>query len=141
MYHVNIKPQVVSVTLFHRACPHDAAADSRGRRRRVGARAHSDWNVPAYSAARSLATVAANKVCLICATTPSTAAKYGPLVEGTVTIDVNAAGCIAEATGDLSASGLRGQRPRRRSVRALACEVNCPVPTGDDGTAFAALAR
>ncbi len=81
---------------------------------------------------------AANKSCARCAITAATAATYGPLVEDSVTIDVNEAGCIALATGDVSTAGCGAKVLALRQCEELACEVNCPVPAGDDGTAFAA---
>ncbi len=81
----------------------------------------------------------ANKTCIQCAATPSTAAAYGPLIEGTVTIQVNVPGCIANRSGDISATGCGAKILALSQCEEAACETNCPVPSGDDGTAFNAL--
>jgi hypothetical protein len=82
---------------------------------------------------------AANKSCLQCAATPATAAKYGPLVEGTVTIQVNVSGCIANATGDTSATGCGAKVLANSQCEQAACEANCPVSASDTGPEFMAL--
>ena len=82
---------------------------------------------------------AANKSCLQCADTPATAAKYGPLVSGTVTIQVNVSGCIANATGDTSATGCGAKVLANSQCEQAACEANCPVSASDTGAEFMAL--
>ena len=82
---------------------------------------------------------AANKSCLQCADTPSTAATYGPLVLGTVTIEVNVAGCIALATGDVTATGCGAKVLALSQCELAACEPNCPVSSSDTGAEFMAL--
>jgi hypothetical protein len=82
---------------------------------------------------------AANKSCLQCAETPSTAATYGPLVVGTVTIQVNVSGCIALATGDVSATGCGAKVLALSQCEQTACEPNCPVSSSDTGAEFMAL--
>ncbi len=95
--------------------------------------------MPDAASCKTFGSDGANKACIECAATPSTSALYGPLVEGTVTIDVNVAGCIARATNDLSASSCGAHIIALDQCKAVACEANCPVPANDDGTAFAAL--
>lgn len=96
-------------------------------------------NVPEAATCKTFFDDAANRTCVKCAVTPSTAASYGALVEGFVTVDVNAAGCIALASGGLSPSGCGASILAVAQCEQAACEANCPVPIGDDGTAFAAL--
>ncbi|MEO6420416.1 MAG: hypothetical protein ABIP39_13450, partial [Polyangiaceae bacterium] len=81
----------------------------------------------------------ANKTCIQCAATPSTAAAYGPLIEGTVTIQVNVPGCIANATGDVSATGCGAKTLGLSQCEEAACEANCPVSSSDTGAEFQAL--
>jgi hypothetical protein len=84
---------------------------------------------------------AANKNCIKCALTNSTAsaAAYGPLIADSVTVDVNEPGCIAHATDDVSATGCGAKLLALRQCERASCETNCPVQANDDGTAYNAL--
>jgi hypothetical protein len=95
--------------------------------------------MPDAATCKTFGADAANKTCIACAATPSTAAAYGPLVEGSVTIEVNVAGCIANSTGDTTATGCGAKTLALSQCEGAACEMNCPVPSTDDGTAFMAL--
>jgi hypothetical protein len=96
-------------------------------------------NVPDVATCKTFGADLANKACLDCAITRSTASAYGPLVEDSVTAQVNVAGCIALATGDLSATGCGAKRLALSQCELAACEINCPVFAGDTGSELAAL--
>jgi hypothetical protein len=95
--------------------------------------------IPDAATCKTFGADPANKTCIQCAATPSTAAAYGPLVEGSVTIEVNVAGCVANVTGDISATGCGAKVLGLSQCEQAACEANCPVASTDDGTAFQAL--
>ncbi len=95
--------------------------------------------IPDAATCKTFGADVANKACIACAATPSTASGYGPLIEGTVTIQVNIPGCIANTTGDVSTTGCGAKGLALIECKSLACEGNCPVPVGDDGTDFNAL--
>jgi hypothetical protein len=117
-------------TAFHQGACADAQGDAL-----IGCLT----NVPDAATCKTFFSDPANKACLACAVTPSTAPKYGPLVEGVVTISVNAAGCIADATGDVSASGCGARVLAADQCDDFACEAKCPIPPNDDGSAYVAL--
>ncbi len=95
--------------------------------------------LPDATTCKTFVAAAANKTCIGCAATPSTAASYGPLVEGTVTIEVNVAGCIANVTNDKTATGCGAKMSANSQCQQLACETNCPVSATDTGAEFNAL--
>ncbi|MEO6421074.1 MAG: hypothetical protein ABIP39_16800 [Polyangiaceae bacterium] len=97
--------------------------------------------LPDANTCKTFVSNAANKTCIACAATPSTAASYGPLVEGTVTINVNVAGCIARTTNDLTATGCGAKIEANTECQQLACETNCPVSATDTGAEFNALLK
>jgi hypothetical protein len=76
---------------------------------------------------------AANKPCLQCAATPATAATYGPLVDGNVGTYVNVAGCVAQASGEVSATGCGAETLALSQCEQAACEANCPVSASSTG--------
>lgn len=94
-------------------------------------------NMPDAATCKTFGADAANKPCIQCAATPSTAAAYGPLIEGTVTIEVNVAGCIANVTNDLSATGCGAKTIALSQCKQAACEPNCLL--SGDGAIFDAL--
>jgi hypothetical protein len=71
---------------------------------------------------------AANTACVACASTPLTAAAYGPLLEGTVTIAVNEPGCVALASGDSSPTGCGAKLAALSQCEVQACTFNSPIP-------------
>lgn len=96
-------------------------------------------NLPDAATCKTFVANPANRACIDCALSPPSAPGSGPLVEGDFTIDVNEAGCIAEATDDVNGVGCSAKVLALGQCEQFACEANCPVPAGDDGTAFAAL--
>jgi hypothetical protein len=98
-------------------------------------------NLPYADACQTFRSEAANGNCRKCAISAlvSPATAYGPLIEGTVAIDVNEPGCIAQVTGDVSATGCGAQLFALRQCEEQSCESNCPVPANDDGTAYNTL--
>lgn len=95
--------------------------------------------VPNLGTCQAFASDPTNKACLACALTLPTAAKYGPLLNGAVTVEVNTAGCIAEVTGDLSDAGCAASVLAAVQCEQLACETNCPVSSRNDSIPLAAL--
>lgn len=96
--------------------------------------------LPDTATCKTFGADAANKTCIQCAATPSTAAAYGPLIEGTVTIQVNVPGCIANSTNDVSATGCGAKVLALSECQSAACEANCPVVAPDtDNSMFDAL--
>jgi hypothetical protein len=96
-------------------------------------------SVPDAATCKTFVQDAANKNCIACADTPATAASYGPLVSGTVTIQINVSGCVAllEPCNRDCAVAVQDVD----DCEALACEVNCPVSASDTGAEFQALLR
>jgi hypothetical protein len=79
---------------------------------------------------------AANKKCLDCMKTPSTAAAYGAVILKGNVLQPNVAGCIAVATNDPDGTGCAGKFQAGSQCTAEACTANCPVdanhPNGID---------
>lgn len=83
---------------------------------------------------------AANVACLTCALSRSTATTYGPIIDGSVELTINEAGCIALATGDVTAAGCGPQVSAEAQCARRACDQSCPVFT-DDAASLASLVR
>lgn len=96
-------------------------------------------DVPDAATCKTFIGDAANKDCLRCMVTPETAAKYGPLVSSTVTIQVNVAGCIALATSDVSATGCGAKVLALSQCEEVACESQCPISLDGNPVAYANL--
>jgi hypothetical protein len=73
------------------------------------------------------AATAANKSCVACILTPDTAAKYGPIIGHTGTIEVNVPGCLAVTTSDPNGTGCAGKYQASGECKQAACATNCPV--------------
>lgn len=74
----------------------------------------------------------ANKNCITCAMTPSTAATYGPLIAGDGLITLNLAGCVALKSSNVAATGCAAKYQALSECSDSACAANCPVT--DDAT-------
>lgn len=79
-----------------------------------------------------------NKDCGACLLTPSSAAKYGPVISADGLVSVNLAGCIAIKEGDLSANGCGAKFQALNQCGDEACAANCPVT---DDASFAAYQK
>lgn len=75
---------------------------------------------------------AANKSCITCAVSQSTAASLGPLVVSADNlVSLNLAGCIARTSNQMTATGCGAKVQAASECTGAACEANCPVPDGD----------
>jgi hypothetical protein len=93
----------------------------------------------------------ANDDCRQCAVSRWTATAYGPIVEGalysiardhqqpTESVQVNIAGCIAQATGDFSITGCASKVLGATECESVACRNYCPVAVDDHGPGLAKL--
>lgn len=115
------------VTAFAPTGPHDSAAAKPGTCTQVQI---DDYVGKCYdkltkdtTACTAWAKDALNKVCLTCADTQESAAKWGPLVEKTGIISANIVGCFA-AKGDTACATALANADQ---CGEAACSENCPV--------------
>ncbi len=83
---------------------------------------------------------AANKDCLACIYTPSSAKNPGPLMVSTSggVISLNIAGCIANSEGKTTAADCGAKVQAADQCADEACEANCPTDTTEGFKAFQA---
>lgn len=83
---------------------------------------------------------AANQDCVECIYTDSNASQRGPVVIDGNFGTLNVAGCIANATGNVTASGCGAKVQASDECTAAACDPTCPLDEYDD-TSFELYSR
>jgi hypothetical protein len=87
----------------------------------------SSPNDPACAPFQGTNETPANKACAACIQTPDSAANYGPLIAHAGSVELNIAGCLAEATSDPNGTGCAGKYQASTQCLSSACLPNCPI--------------